>query len=64
VARLIEEGFRALRAGRRDDARRSWEEALGLEPNNRMLELNLKKLRGTATLPPASRAAGERSETG
>jgi CheY-like chemotaxis protein len=64
VSRLIEEGFRALRAGRRDDARRSWEEAFGLEPTNRMLELNLKKLRTAVTLPPPSRETGERSETG
>jgi DNA-binding response OmpR family regulator len=44
VARLIDEGFSSLRAGRRDDARRSWEEALRLEPGNRMIELNLRKL--------------------
>jgi CheY-like chemotaxis protein len=48
VARLIDEGFQALRAGRRDEARRSWEEALRLEPTNRMLELNLRKLGAVA----------------
>jgi len=36
--------FSALRAGRRDDARRAWEAALGLDPGNRMIELNLRKL--------------------
>ena len=44
VTRLIDEGFSALRAGRREDARRAWEDALRLEPGNRMLELNLRKL--------------------
>lgn len=44
VTRLVEEGWVALRAGRRDDARRAWEEALRLDPANRSLELNLKKL--------------------
>ncbi len=46
VTRLIDEGFSSLRAGRRDEARRAWESALRLEPSNRMLELNLKKLGG------------------
>jgi DNA-binding response OmpR family regulator len=46
VTRLIDEGFSSLRAGRRDEARRAWESALRLEPTNRMLELNLKKLGG------------------
>jgi CheY-like chemotaxis protein len=44
VARLVDEGFGALRAGRREDARRAWEEALRIDPQNRMLELNLRKL--------------------
>jgi response regulator of citrate/malate metabolism len=44
VTRLIDEGFSSLRAGRRDDARRAWEQALRIEPGNRMVELNLKKL--------------------
>jgi CheY-like chemotaxis protein len=44
VTRLIDEGFSALRAGRRDDARRAWEAALRLDPGNRMVELNLRKL--------------------
>lgn len=44
VARLVDEGWSSLRAGRRDDARRAWQAALALEPSNRMLELNLRKL--------------------
>ncbi len=44
VTRLIDEGFSALRAGRRDEARAAWEEALRLDPQNRMVELNLRKL--------------------
>jgi DNA-binding NarL/FixJ family response regulator len=44
VSRLIDQGFAALRSGQRDDARKYWEEALKLEPTNRMIELNLRKL--------------------
>jgi hypothetical protein len=44
VSRLIDQGFAALRSGQRDDARKFWEEALKLEPTNRMIELNLRKL--------------------
>lgn len=44
VANLIDQGFAALRSGKRDDARKYWEEALKLEPTNRMIELNLRKL--------------------
>jgi len=44
VSRLVDEGFQALRAGRREDARRAWEAALGLDPDNRSVELNLRKL--------------------
>jgi DNA-binding NarL/FixJ family response regulator len=44
VANLIDQGFAALRSGKRDDARKFWEEALKLEPTNRMIELNLRKL--------------------
>jgi CheY-like chemotaxis protein len=55
VTRLIDEGFGALRAGRRDEARRAWEEALRLSPNNRVLELNLRKLGGVSgSVPPAA----------
>jgi DNA-binding NarL/FixJ family response regulator len=44
VSRLIDQGFAALRSGKREDARKFWEEALKLEPTNRMIELNLRKL--------------------
>jgi eukaryotic-like serine/threonine-protein kinase len=44
VANLIDEGFSALRAGDRDAARRCWSEALHLDPSNRMIELNLRRL--------------------
>jgi hypothetical protein len=44
VSALIEQGFRALRRGETDSARRAWQEALGLDPSNRMLALNLRRL--------------------
>lgn len=44
VSRLIDQGFAALRAGKRDDAKKFWEDALRLDPSNRMIELNLRKL--------------------
>jgi serine/threonine protein kinase len=44
VSNLIDEGFSALRAGDRDTARRCWSEALDLDPSNRMIELNLRRL--------------------
>jgi response regulator of citrate/malate metabolism len=44
VSRLIDQGFAALRSGQRDEAKRCWEEALKLDPSNRMIELNLRKL--------------------
>jgi CheY-like chemotaxis protein len=56
VARLVDEGFGALRAGRREDARKAWEEALRIDPQNRMLELNLRKLGA----PPRPAANGAR----
>jgi CheY-like chemotaxis protein len=56
VARLLDEGFGALRAGRREDARRAWEEALRIDPQNRMLELNLRKLGGAPPRPAANGA--------
>ncbi len=47
VSRLIDMGFAALRAGDRALARKHWEEALRLDPNSRMIELNLRKLDAT-----------------
>jgi serine/threonine-protein kinase len=44
VATLIDEGFSALGRGEKDTARRVWKEALGLDPSNRALELNLRRL--------------------
>jgi serine/threonine protein kinase len=44
VATLIDQGFSALRRGEADTARRAWEEALGLDPHNRALALNLRRL--------------------
>jgi len=44
VSRLIDQGFVALRAGNRADARKFWEDALKLDPSNRMIELNIRKL--------------------
>jgi CheY-like chemotaxis protein len=44
VSRLIDEGFDRLRAGRREDARFAWEHALELDPSNKAIELNLRKL--------------------
>ena len=46
VATLIDEGFSALGRGETDTARRVWREALGLDPSNRSLELNLRRLEG------------------
>jgi DNA-binding response OmpR family regulator len=53
VARLVDEGFEMLRAGRRDDARTAWEEALRFDPGNRRIQLNLRRLDGV----PAAAAA-------
>jgi Flp pilus assembly protein TadD len=44
VSRLIDLGFAALRSGNREEARKHWEDALKLDPSNRMIELNLRKL--------------------
>lgn len=54
VSRFIDEGFAQLRAGRRDDARTAWEEALRLDPSNRPIELNLRKL-SAAPAPVAAK---------
>ncbi|HVK69944.1 MAG TPA: tetratricopeptide repeat protein, partial [Polyangium sp.] len=44
VASLMDQGFTALRNGQREDARKFWQQALELDPGNRRIELNLKKL--------------------
>jgi len=44
VAALMDQGFTALRSGDRDAAREFWQQALELDPGNRRIELNLKKL--------------------
>ncbi len=60
VPRLIDEGFAHLRTGKRDEARRSWEEALRLDPKNRAVELNLRKLNGTPAPPRTAPPRDER----
>jgi serine/threonine-protein kinase len=49
VSTLIDEGFAALRRGEPDTARRAWNQALGLDPKNRTLALNLRKLDAAAS---------------
>jgi DNA-binding NarL/FixJ family response regulator len=44
VMSLIDRGFEALKDRDYDLARQVWEQALGLDPENRLLELNLRKL--------------------
>ena len=44
VSTLIDEGFDALRAGDHEGAERCWRAALELDPDNRLLQLNLQKL--------------------
>jgi serine/threonine-protein kinase len=44
VGALIDQGLAALRRGEPERARRAWREALGLDPSNRMLALNLRRL--------------------
>lgn len=61
VTRLIDEGFNALRGGRRDEARSAWEAALRLDPGNRMIELNLRKLGVDIPAAPPSRRRAEAS---
>jgi DNA-binding response OmpR family regulator len=43
---LVDKGFAALKAGNIDDARECWLAAKQLDPENRSLDLNLKKLEG------------------
>lgn len=44
VATLMDQGFSALRGGNREEARKFWQQALQIDPGNRRIELNLKKL--------------------
>jgi hypothetical protein len=44
AARLVDGGFAALRAGNIEHARRCWQAAQRLDPENRSIELNLRKL--------------------
>jgi DNA-binding response OmpR family regulator len=45
---LVDKGFAALRAGRVEEARQCWLAAKELDPDNRSLDLNLKKLESKA----------------
>lgn len=45
---LVDKGFAALRAGNVDEARQCWLAAKQLDPENRSLDLNLKKLENRA----------------
>jgi DNA-binding response OmpR family regulator len=46
---LVDKGFAALRAGDVEEARKCWLAAKELDPENRSLDLNLKKLESRAT---------------
>jgi DNA-binding response OmpR family regulator len=46
---LVDKGFAALRAGKVEEARQCWLAAKQLDPENRSLDLNLKKLESRAT---------------
>ncbi len=52
VGALIDQGLAALRRGEPDRARRAWREALGLDPSNRMLALNLRRLEAMGAVEP------------
>ena len=56
VSLLIDQGFAQLRAGRRDDARAAWGRGPPrLDPRNRLIELNLRKLGGAPAAMDAKR---------
>jgi hypothetical protein len=44
AAKLVDQGFAALRAGDNAEARKCWESAQQLDPDNRAIDLNLRKL--------------------
>jgi serine/threonine-protein kinase len=44
ISKLVDEGFTALKRGDREHARACWSEALSLDPTDRSLQLNLRKL--------------------
>ena len=46
VLELTDLGFSALRAGNVEEAKARWAKALEIDPNNRALQFNLKKLQG------------------
>jgi hypothetical protein len=46
---LVDKGFAALRAGNVEEARQCWLAAKQLDPENRSLDLNLKKLESRAS---------------
>jgi hypothetical protein len=44
ITKLVDEGFAAIRARDLETARRKWEEASKLDPDNRTIQLNLRRL--------------------
>jgi DNA-binding NarL/FixJ family response regulator len=46
---LVDKGFAALRAGNLDEARQCWQAAKQMDPDNRSLDLNLRKLESMTT---------------
>ncbi|MCK6511932.1 serine/threonine protein kinase [Myxococcota bacterium] len=48
AARLVEQGFEALRSGQREKAKQLWEEALRHDPENKTIQNNLKRLQDTS----------------
>jgi hypothetical protein len=46
VLELTDLGFSALRSGNVEEAKAHWSKALEMDPNNRALQFNLKKLQG------------------
>jgi Tfp pilus assembly protein PilF len=44
ASHLIDQGFLAMKAGEIEHARTLWKQALTQDPENRMLQFNLRKL--------------------